>query len=119
MSKYDIDTEAPILFGPLIVNGYTVPLVTVMNCEEDADYVFLMLHNRMAYSVLRSEFWKTAELVAHAMAIGLGLPCHPRVEDNGDHDEKLQPQIERLHVALRPTRAMMVGSDKPALHLVK
>jgi hypothetical protein len=119
MSKFDIDVDAPILFGELIVNGYTVPLVSVMECDEDQAYVFLLFRGRLAYSVLRSEFWKTAEMVATAISLGLGLPCAPRAEDNGDPDERLKDQIDRIHIAMRPIRAMMVGNDKPDLHLVK
>lgn len=109
-----------ILLGPLIVNGYTVPFTEVQGKEGEYS---IMLRRAMCWSVKEEDFEHIAELVANAVAVGLGLPCHPR---EAIVDDRFQAQIDRLHVVLRPVRAMCVGEistepdeDKPRLELVK
>ena len=108
------------LLGVLVVDGYSVPLVSVRPGDNvtGPDYVFLTIDERMAWAVRKTDFEHVAELVANAMALGLGLPCHPKA---GQVDESFQRQLENLHAALRPvktTELTTIPTPTP-LHRVK
>lgn len=103
------------LIGPLIVDGWTVPMARVVEGDENTT-VGILLDGRMCWMIEIENFDHIAKLVAASIAIGLGLPCAPQegMEDN----ESFMRQIASLHIGLRPCRAMQIGG-KPELKVVK
>lgn len=90
----------------LVVDGWRVPLVEVI--EEDGGNVMFLLDGRIGFSVPAAQFEIVADLVANAIAIALGLPCHPA--RLGDEDE-LQSALARLpHFTLAPRRLTEITS---------
>ena len=93
----------------LIVDGYSVPCAEAK--ENEGGTVTFILDKRMAWTVPAGAFEDVAAMVATAYALGLGLPCSPRAEDEpGDHSESFARQMERVPSMLRPSRVHMIDA---------
>ena len=56
----------------LIVEGYTVPYLTVCEYEDNPEMVSIVVDRRLAYDIPRSSLATVARLAANAMAVAAG-----------------------------------------------
>lgn len=84
----------------LVVDGYTVPCVDAR--ENDGGTVTFIVDERLAWTVPAAAFEDVAALVANVYAVGLGLPCHPKA------DEEPPAGFKRVPVMLRPRRILEI-----------
>lgn len=89
----------------LVVDGWEVPFMQAI--EVDGGRINLVVDHRLGFSVSAAEFDQVARLVAHSIAVALGMASHPE----GDlSEEERQRRMGHLHQALRPRRLMEITS---------
>jgi hypothetical protein len=104
-------SEAPAraeIVGPfhrrdLVVDGWSVPLIEAF--EADNGRVHFTVDHRFGFDVSPADFEQVASLLATAIAVAVGLTCHP----SGDDPEEMARLEKHMHIhpALRPRR--MIG----------
>jgi hypothetical protein len=102
--------------GRLIVNGWTVPMARLL--DEDGEYLTILLDNRMGFQFPNDRNAGTiCSMVAHAIALGLGLSHAPGPRDGvgpGQEEttdsKRFTQELFRLHASLRPSMVFGIGA---------
>lgn len=98
-----VEIVGPFNRRELVVDGWSVPLVEAI--ETDGGRIHFVVDRRFGYDVAAADFDQVARLVATAVAVAVGLPCHPRDDD----DREMIQRHAHIHMALRPRRMMGIG----------
>jgi hypothetical protein len=101
-----VEIVGPFNLRELVVDGWSVPFVQAV--EVDGGRVHFMVDRRFGFDVSAGDFEQAARLVAYAVAVAIGLPCHPR----GDEDKEMVGQHAHIHMALRPRRMHSIDGVK-------
>ena len=84
----------------LVVDGWTVPFLDVG--EADGGRIHFVVDHRMGFSVGAADFEQVASLVANAIAVAIGMPCHPSSDASLEDREHLFRHVQ--HPALAPSQ---------------
>ena len=100
-----VESIGPFRRWPLVVNGYSVPKVQLV--QESGDTAMFIVDNRLAHEVPVEQAAAVAHLVANAIAVTLGHGHHPNAPFAPGDDEPPPPRV------LRPWKHYVGMPDAP------